>query len=155
MRASEFMSHPPITIDQNATAEQAAQLMIINKIDCLPVIDTSGELRGIVTPSDYATREVGIPFSIIRAPQVFGRWLPPGGIEAIYRSARETPVHAIMTRTPVTCGQTDSLDEVASLLVDKKVHHVIVVHNHRPVGVVARHDLLRALTHATGLMKVP
>jgi len=149
MRASEFMSHPPITIDENATAEQAAQLMIAKKIDCLPVIDASGALRGIVTPSDYTTKEVGIPFSIIRAPQVLGRWLPPGGIEAIYRSARETPVHAIMTRTPVTCGQTDSLDKVASLLVDRKVHHVIVVHDHRPVGVVARHDLLRAMTRAT------
>lgn len=146
MRASEFMSHPPITIDENATAEQAAQLMIARKIDSLPVVDASGELRGILTTSDYATKEAGIPFSIMRAPQLFGQWLPPAGIEAVYRSARETPVHAIMTRTPVTCGLTDSLDEVAALLVDRKVHHVVVVHHRKPVGVIARHDLLRAMT---------
>lgn len=148
MRASEFMTPRPITIDENATAADAARLMIDHRIDCLPVVDANGDLRGIVTSSDYATKEAAVPFSVMSAPQVFGRWLTESGIEAIYRSARETPIRTLMTSPAVTCGQTASLDEVATLLVDRKVHHVVVVHNHKPVGIIARHDLLRAVAQS-------
>jgi acetoin utilization protein AcuB len=47
----EVMSHPVITIDEDATLEQAARLMLENKLGGLPVV--SGErLVGIVTVTD-------------------------------------------------------------------------------------------------------
>lgn len=145
MRAGEFMSQPPITIGDHSSAADAAERMIEHQIDCLPVVDDQGDLRGMVTPSDYTTREKGIPFSIFRAPQLFGQWLPPGGIAEIYRAARETPIRNLMTTSLITCEETATLEEVVRLLVERRVHHVIVTRGKKPVGVIARHDLLRVL----------
>jgi predicted transcriptional regulator len=45
--------HPlPTTVDDQATATEAAQLMTHCQIGCLPVVDWSGVLRGIVTRHD-------------------------------------------------------------------------------------------------------
>ncbi len=148
MQAKDFMSQPPVTIDENATAEDAAMLMIACRIDCLPVVDATGVLRGIITPSDFATNDAGIPFSIIRAPQLFGQWLPPGGVAEVYRTARNTRVGDIMKSPVTTCREDTGLDAVVKMLVDNRIHHVIVVRGQTPVGVVARHDLLRAMMRA-------
>ena len=153
MQAREFMSQPPITIHHDATAEDAARRMVEHRIGCLPVVDENRALCGIITPSDYATNDVGVPFSIFRAPQLFGQWLPPGGVEEVYRAARDTPVRKIMRAPVITCREDAGLDAVVRLLVDKKVHHVIVVRGKMPVGVVARHDLLRAMARAAAVAR--
>jgi CBS domain-containing protein len=45
--------HPlPTTVDDQATAMEAAELMSHCQIGCLPVVDWSGGLRGIVTRHD-------------------------------------------------------------------------------------------------------
>jgi CBS domain-containing protein len=103
----------------------------------------------VVTASDYATEEAGIPFSIMRAPQLFGQWLPPGGIEAVYRTAEQTPITTLMTTPAITCLENATLDDVVKTLVERKVHHVIVVREGKPIGVIARHDLLRAMLRAS------
>jgi CBS-domain-containing membrane protein len=112
------------------------------------VVNATGALLGIVTSSDYATKDEGIPFSIIRAPQLFGQWLPPGGIEEVYRTARATPIRSLMQPGVVTCDESASLDDVVRMFVDRNVHHVVVARERKPVGIVARHDLLRAMARA-------
>ncbi len=47
----EVMSDPPITIAPHASVQEAARLMMENKIGCLPVLEGS-KLVGIVTESD-------------------------------------------------------------------------------------------------------
>ncbi len=51
VRISEVMSAPPISIDQNASIQDAARTMARKKIGCLPVLE-SGKLIGIVTETD-------------------------------------------------------------------------------------------------------
>ena len=48
----EAMSKRLITVQVNATREEAASLMLRNWIGCLPVVDASGRLVGIVTETD-------------------------------------------------------------------------------------------------------
>jgi acetoin utilization protein AcuB len=48
----EIMTPDPITISQDATIGEAAQVMLDNKISGLPVVDREGELVGIITESD-------------------------------------------------------------------------------------------------------
>jgi CBS domain-containing protein len=55
----DVMSHPVITIDENADIEDAASLMLSHKIARLPVV-TKGLLTGIVTRADIV-RGVGGP----------------------------------------------------------------------------------------------
>ena len=56
-KVREIMSHPVITIDEEADIEDAAALMLSHKIARLPVIN-KGRLTGIVTRADIV-RGVG------------------------------------------------------------------------------------------------
>ena len=47
----EVMKYPPVTIAPQASVQEAARLMLKEKIGCLPVLD-NGELVGIVTETD-------------------------------------------------------------------------------------------------------
>jgi CBS domain-containing membrane protein len=60
----EVMSRNPITIGEDASALEAARLMIRHRIGCLPVIDGEGAPVGLITETDllrvaYAPDEAG------------------------------------------------------------------------------------------------
>ena len=59
VRIEEVMSAPPVSIESDATVQQAARLMAGRKIGCLPVVD-AGELVGIVTETDVLEYFAGL-----------------------------------------------------------------------------------------------
>ncbi|MGA7577702.1 MAG: CBS and ACT domain-containing protein [Desulfobaccales bacterium] len=52
MPVKEIMSRDPITVSQEATVEEAAQIMLAHTFSGLPVVDAGGSLAGIITQSD-------------------------------------------------------------------------------------------------------
>ncbi len=52
LKIKEIMSPDPITIREDATIRDAAQLMIDYKVSGLPVVDKQGDLVGMITESD-------------------------------------------------------------------------------------------------------
>ena len=52
LKIKNIMTRRPISISQEATIDEAAQLMLDNKISGLPVVDYHGKLVGIITESD-------------------------------------------------------------------------------------------------------
>ena len=51
-RVSAVMSTPVISVDQEATLEEAAKIMSDRRVSKLPVLDSEGLLVGIVTSTD-------------------------------------------------------------------------------------------------------
>lgn len=49
---NDIMRLNPITISENATVGEAAEIMLTHTISGLPVIDAQGQLVGIITESD-------------------------------------------------------------------------------------------------------
>lgn len=52
LKVEAFMTRDPIVISQEATIDEAAQVMLKNKISGLPAVDYHGKLVGIITESD-------------------------------------------------------------------------------------------------------
>jgi len=52
LRIQDIMTENPMTIEETATIEQAAKIMLDKKISGLPVIGSDGSLVGIITESD-------------------------------------------------------------------------------------------------------
>lgn len=52
LKAEQIMTRHPITISQEATISEAAQIMLAKKISGLPVVDGENKLVGIITESD-------------------------------------------------------------------------------------------------------
>ena len=141
----DIMTQPPITIPEDANLEQTARVMLENGIGCLPVVDGAGLLVGIVTESDFAAKSARIPFSTFEAPQVLGQWMGKEGVERVYQEARRREVREIMSHPVHVVDDDDVIEKVLELMLKRKIKHVCVVRDGRPVGVVARHDLLKMM----------
>ena len=57
---TRVMSVPPIVIDPDSSAEQAARALAENKIGCLPVVDRERGLVGMVTETDLLRYFAGL-----------------------------------------------------------------------------------------------
>lgn len=145
MQVREIMAHPATTISQDASLAEAAKAMLDNGVGCLPVVDDEGNLVGIITESTFSAKSAGVPFSTFRAPQILGRWLSEEGIEQIYHSAREIPVRDVMVRSVIGIAENDSVATAVELMLKYDINRIPVVRDGKPVGVIARHDLLRML----------
>ena len=72
MTVKELMTEPVVTVDENMLAADVARVMQEHDIGAVVVVDASGQLRGIVTESDFTGIGRCVPFSLALAPVVFG-----------------------------------------------------------------------------------
>lgn len=145
VRLTEIMSRPPVTVAEECDLASAAELMLRERIGSLLVVDGAGELAGILTESDFAAKRARIPFSTFELPKVLGEWLGREGIERVYEEARRRRVGEVMSRPVRTVPEDGSLSDVLRLMLERQIKHVPVVRDGHPVGVIARHDLLKLL----------
>jgi CBS domain-containing protein len=148
----DIMTHPAITVPECATLEEAARTMLDRRIGCLPVVDPQGRLAGIITESDFTGTERCIPFSTFRAPRLFGQWVSAQELERMYAEARKILASEIMTRDVVTVTEADPVREAIVRMLHRDVNRIPVVRGGVPVGIVARHDLLKMMV---GLPEAP
>lgn len=144
MKVKDIMTEPVITIREDTSLQKVAQIMLENRIGGLPVINESGDLTGIITESDFTAKEKCVPFSMFRAPQLFGTWLG-NDAEDLYARAKNIPAREVMSTSVVTVTENDSIEKVLELILKCDINRIPVVKDRKPVGIVARRDLLRVM----------
>ena len=144
MKVIEIMTQPVITITEDTTLREVARIMLQQGIGGLPVVDHEGNLSGIVTETDFTAREKCVPFSVFRAPQLFGRWLGDDA-EEVYAKAASIRVREVMSRKVVTVAENDAIEKVLELMLKYDINRIPVLSEGKPVGIVARRDLLRVM----------
>lgn len=143
MKVKEIMTTPVIVGKEEDTIEEIAHLIIDHKIGCVPIVGKDGKMVGIITETDFMVKERCIPFSRFNAPQLFGKWMPEEGVEQAYKNARELKAKDIMSRGVVVVAEGDGIDEVIKEMLKHDYHHIPVVRDGVPVGIVTRHDILK------------
>lgn len=143
--AADLMRSPVETCHRETNLEEAARQMLEADVGSLLVVDDEGRLVGILTDADFSARKAGVPFSTLRMPQVFGRWVGKEGVEDIYEEARRRQVEEIMSRPVHSVDAGDSLRTILDVMLEHDVKHVPVVRDGKPIGIVTRHHLLRLL----------
>jgi acetoin utilization protein AcuB len=138
MIARDLMTKDPLTLTEQATLEDAAELMRERDIRHVPIVDRAGALVGIVSDRDLGSLDLG-------------RLIGDAGVEGV-RAHLATPVVKVMTPEVITVGPEDGLDEVVDLMLESRVGAVPVVeeHSRRVVGIVSYVDVLRAFRNAQG-----
>ncbi|MDE2376946.1 CBS domain-containing protein [Bradyrhizobium sp.] len=140
MRAHQIMSRQVITIDPDASIDDAIRTMLDHRVSGLPVVDRAGRLVGIVSESDFIRRaELG-------TVSKRGRLLAflAGADRAALAFARQhgRKVHQIMTSNPVTIALDAPLEEIATTMETRNVKRLPVLQGDRVVGIVTRSDFL-------------
>ncbi|RWE35223.1 MAG: CBS domain-containing protein [Mesorhizobium sp.] len=146
MQAEAIMTQPVITTGTKATIGEAAELMLSNKVSCLPVTDSEGALVGIVSKSDFLRREE------LGTQRVRPRWLEfdlgPGIIAGDYARSNGRIIHEVMTTAVISAPPSASIADIVTLMMQHRINNVPIVDRERVVGIITRTDLLPVLIRA-------
>jgi CBS domain-containing protein len=146
MTIKDIMSQPVVTVAEDMPVPEVARVMQEHDIGAVVVIDDAGSLRGIVTESDFTGIGRCVPFSMALAPVVFGaRAATLGELGRIYAMARKLTARDIMSDHVHTATESEAVGAVVHRMLTRNLKHVPIVRDGKPVGMVARHDLLKLI----------
>lgn len=152
MQVRDVMTRDPVVIAADAPVREAAGLLRKHKIGGLPVMD-GNSLVGIITEGDI--------LRLMETPGISDDLWLPSPLEIIEVPIREAinwantrkalshigdqPVRKVMSRPAITIGEEEDIDAAAALMVKRRITRLPVVRDGRPVGIVARADIVRGL----------
>jgi CBS domain-containing protein len=146
MNVADVMTRHVISVSPDATVEEAARQMLERGISGLMVVDSKGELAGVITEGDLLRRdEIG---TVRHRPWWLRLLLSPGRQAADFTRAHGRRVRDVMTHDVVTVSTDAALEQVVEAMEQHRIKRMPVTENNRVVGVVSRADLLRALVVA-------
>ena len=142
----EIMTAEPITVTPEMTVTEAARLMTDNRVGALPVLE-QGRLIGIVTEGDLIMQDVKLEFpTYLHLLDGFIMYPPSTArFESELKKAVAADVRAVMTEEPITISADASIEDAATLLVDREVSRLPVLDGETLVGVVSKSDIVRSL----------
>lgn len=145
LRARDIMTEDVITVKSSTTVEELARLLMKNQISGAPVVDEEGSLIGIVTENDLITqnKRLHIP-TILR---LFDAFIPLGTsrLEREIKKMTATTVGEICTEKVITVEPDTPIDEVATIMTEKKIHLIPVVKEGKIVGIIGKRDIIKGV----------
>jgi CBS domain-containing protein len=114
-----IMAAPVVTTTLGSTTGYVRELMERKQVSAIPIVELQGEkisLKGIVTNSDLR------------------------GIKD-----ESTDVEFIMTRRIETVSKSTSIREAARKMVDKEMHHLVVMEQGKLVGIISSMDFVKVV----------
>jgi CBS-domain-containing membrane protein len=140
------MTREVITVTPDTDITQATRILLENHINGLPVVDENQRLVGIVCQSDMIAQQKRIPLpSLFTLLDGYISLTSAKQFEKEVQKIAATRVDQAMTSKLVTVGPKTSLEDIASLMVGKKLHTLPVVDEGKLVGIIGKEDMLRTL----------
>lgn len=144
LRALDIMTRDVITIHSQSTVDEALRLMASHKVSGLPVVDTDGCIKGIITESDLLLKGQFAMSTGRRKPE--GLFAPQmDGVAEAYRRSKAHLVEDAMTRRVLTFGEESYVSDIARAMIEQAVNRVPIVRDCKVVGIVSRRDVVKAL----------
>ncbi len=143
MIAADVMTRAIISITPDATLADAVQIMLDKGVSGLFVIDTGGNLQGVITEADLIHRsELGTQ----RHSSWLARMFAPGREAADFTEGHSRRVADLMTPDVLTVEEATELPAVVQVMERNGVKRVGVVKDGMLTGVITRSNLLRGLS---------
>jgi CBS domain-containing protein len=116
---SSLMSSPVWSVGMDDTVEAIESLMTRQHISWVPVVEPGGAPVGVITQSDLL--------------QFHLRKQDPTAV----------PAWMICSYKPISVDADTGVDEVARLMLERRIHHVVITQAGGMVGVVSALDFVR------------
>ena len=147
MKTKDIMTKEVVTVKPEMTIEELARLFTKHDISGAPVVDEAGGLIGIVTENDLIKMEQRLHIPTIIT--IFDAVIYLGSskkFEDDLKRMAATKVSDIYKRDVVTITENTTIEEVATIMCEKDIHHLPVVKKGKLMGIVGKKDVVRAIS---------
>lgn len=147
---AEVMSSPVLSVTPETPLQEAVQRMSDHQVGGLAVLGPAGELVGELSERHLMVRESGFdagPYVLLLDAVIYLR--NPLQWDKQVHQVLGTTVADVMGHHPHACSPETRLPEAARQLHDRSTQRLFVVDGEqRPLGVLTRGDVVRALAAA-------
>ena len=136
MLVKDRMTRRPITTHEDASVNEALQLMHGEKIRRLPVLDKKNRLVGIVSELDLlkASPSPATTLSIYEIPYLLSK----------------IKMRDIMTKDVITITEDTPLEEAARIMADSRIGGLPVMRDDKLVGIITETDMFKLFLEMFG-----
>lgn len=138
------MRRKVITVHPDMTIAELGKLFVDHRITGAPVVE-DGKLLGVVSETDLARREKAGAQAEKKAHSFYRRAEEDGAQTVVIE---ETPafnhVVDIMTPAVLSADENTPVRELASTMLRKHIHRILITRKGKLCGIVTSMDLLRA-----------
>lgn len=128
VKVKDVMTRSVITVKEQDTLSDVADLLIKVKISGIPVVDKDKKMVGIITTTDLLN---------------LMRDIKKGGFPSSNTEGHVNPkVKDVMKKHVYTATETQTLLDIVNMMCEKKVHTIPVVKDGMLIGVIGRRDMM-------------
>lgn len=145
--AKDIMTTKVISVTPDTSVQDLARTLLSNNISGVPVIDNNSKLIGIATESDliFQNKKLQVP-PVITILDSFFFLDNPDRMEKELKKIAGATVRDICTEIVISIKTDTALDEIATIMTEKKVHTLPVLSDSgETVGIVGKKDIIRTI----------
>jgi CBS domain-containing protein len=145
LKAKDIMTKEVITVKPETTLEELARLLMKQQISGAPVVDDNGKIIGIVTENDLISKNSRLHIPTIL--RLFDAYIPLGTskMESDIRKMAASTVEDICTKEIITVDEEASVEYIATIMTEKRIHILPVVREGKLVGIIGKKDLIKGI----------
>jgi len=149
LTARDVMTSEVIVVQDDTSVAEVAATLMSNMISGAPVVNGSGKLVGVVSATDIV-RGDALGASEVRAASGYylRGWEDKMEEEELQAfrvvESEDLRVRDIMTPLIFSVPESATLGEMAEVMINGRIHRLIVTRDETVVGIVSTLDLLRA-----------
>ena len=139
----DIMTTEVIAVKEYAKIRELVSVFAENDIYGVPVVDKDDFVVGVVSSIDILKKEDSENF--YSTPYIFDFNMN------LFEDTRffDKQINTIMTKELVTVSPDDSIEEMARVMYEHKIHRVLVIKYDKLIGIVSTFDLLKLLAART------
>ncbi|MDP2167093.1 MAG: CBS domain-containing protein [Thermodesulfovibrionales bacterium] len=147
LKAKDIMKTDIVTVTGDMTVEELGRLFIERGISGAPVVDRDGRLLGVVTENDLISRNkrIHIP-TMLRIFDAFIPIEPTGTMEDEMKRMSATTVSEICVKDVLTITEETTIEEIATIMAEHRVHLLPVIREGKVAGIVGKHEVIKGIS---------
>lgn len=146
LKAKDIMTTKIVTVTPQTSVWDLARLLTDHRINGVPVVDEAGKLVGIATEADLIdqSKKLHLPtvWYLLDSVIFFEN---PKKVGAELKKMAGSKVGDICSQDVSTVEEDTSIDEVATLMAEKRVNTIPIMRDDKIVGIVGRGDIVKAM----------
>jgi CBS domain-containing protein len=143
MKGQDVMVRDVVTVGPDTKVAEAVALLIKHDISAVPVVDSNGNLVGILSEADLLEREE------LGAEHYHPWWMesvmPASKLAEEFAKAHGKKVSEVMSANVISASEVTPVSEIAALLERHRIKRVPIVRGSKVIGIVSQSNLIQAL----------